>query len=92
MPILAILYTRGGCSSHSNHEAKEGSQSTKGISFGHKEGRFKHKWGPSEPMMQGDDFASKPGEIMKVAMWLYAHMGFGSSLGLIPNYGMSCWV
>jgi hypothetical protein len=37
-------------------------------------------------MMQGDKFASEPREIMEVAMWLYAQLDFGSSLGPIPNY------
>jgi hypothetical protein len=39
-------------------------------------------------MMQGDDFASKLGGIMKEAMWLCAPLlvGLCSSLGLVPNH------
>ena len=38
--------------------------------------------------MQGDGFATKPGGIMEVAMWLCAPLlvGLWSSLGLAPNY------
>ena len=68
MPILAILYTYGGgggvggvgggrgdASGHSIHKAKRvGPQSTKGVG----------------PIIQGDGFASEPGGIIEVAMWL----------------------
>jgi hypothetical protein len=38
--------------------------------------------------MQGDGFASEPGGIMEVAMWLCLSLllGLWCSLGLVPNY------
>ena len=52
---LAILYMGKNSSSHSIHKAKEASlQSTKGVVHG----------------TQGDSFASEPGGIREVAMWL----------------------
>jgi hypothetical protein len=56
MPILAMLYITWG----RNNRAKfieVGPQSTKGVGI---------------PKMQGDGFASEPGGIMEVAMWLCA--------------------
>ena len=40
------------------------------------------------PGMQGDGFASEPGGIMEVAMWLCVPLllGLQCSLGLVPNY------
>ena len=50
-------------SSHSIHKAKEvGPQSTKGVISRHAKGLVLE--------MQGDGFASEPGGIMEVAMWL----------------------
>ena len=52
---MELVWLVNAYSSHSIHKAKEvGPQSIKG----------------SFPRMQGDGFASEPGGIMKVAMWL----------------------
>jgi hypothetical protein len=58
-------------SSHSLHKAKEvGPQSTnKEIGCRHKRGLV--------PGMEGDNFASEPGGMMKVAMWLWATLLVG---------------
>ena len=60
-------------SSHFIHNAKEvGQQSTEGPFLG----------------MQGDGFASKPGGIVEVAVWLCIPLllGLWCSLGLVPDY------
>ena len=74
MPVLAILCTiapggggggRDG-SSHFIHKAKEAiPQSIKRVSS-----KYQGGWFWSVPGMQGDGFASKPGGITKVEMWL----------------------
>ena len=68
-------------SSHSIHNAKEvGPQSTKGS--------FPRMQRGSVPGMQGDGFASEPGGIMEVAVWLCIPLllGLWCSLGLVPSY------
>jgi hypothetical protein len=66
MPIIAILYTgKGGGkgSSHSIYKAKEvGPKCTKGVST------WNARWSVHE--MQGGNFASEPGGIVKVTVWL----------------------
>jgi hypothetical protein len=85
MPILAILYMRGGGGDGSSqyvHKAKElGSQSTNKVGS--------HAARGSVPRMQGDDFTSEPGGILEVTMWLCTLFGF--DLGWVWYPTMSCW-
>ena len=65
-------------SNHSIHKTKEiGSQSTKGVMSWDARGLV--------PKMQGDGFATEPGGIMEVAMWLCVPL----LLGLWLYFGFS---
>jgi hypothetical protein len=62
MPILAILYTWGEGENNFIHKSKEVGNGHKVVGSTHKGGRFLG--------CKGTNFASEPGGIKEVAMWL----------------------